>query len=293
MMFKLDRGLFALLSVLTVACRGDDPGTSESESSGSTSTAGGSTTTSGETPTTSGDDTTTTGPVDDTGGDPPTTSTTNGSQGFITTQTTSESDTTPPGPGPNGASCMTDDECESMNCFQVLGMGLCAECNEDQDCVDAGTGTACSLEAAQMTAVCTMGAPGDGCMSDAACMDGLKCDAVIDIPFPGILPDTCGECSETADCEMGTLCSPSFDFAMFSGQKNCVEPGSVPNDQLCPDGVDGPAVCMSGHCTSAQIMQVIEVFICGECTVDADCDMGQTCMPAEASQAGLSGSTCV
>ena len=291
MMFKLDRGLFALLSVLTVACRGEDPGTTESESSGSTSTDGVSTT-SEETPTTTSDDTTT-GPVDPTTGEPPMPTTTDVSAGFITTMTGTESDTMPPGPAPNGSSCMSDDQCESMNCFQVLGMGLCSECNEDQDCVDAGTGTACSLEAAQMAAVCTNGAAGDGCMSDEACMDGLHCDAVIEIPIPGILPNTCGQCSETADCDMGTLCSPSFDFQMFSGQKNCVEPGSVPNDQLCPEGPDGAMVCMSGHCTAATIMQIVEVFICGECTADTDCDMGQTCMPAEASQAGLSGSTCV
>jgi hypothetical protein len=115
-----------------------------------------------------------------------------------------------------------------------------------------------------MNAICTDGELGSTCMSDAACADG-KCGPVIEIPIPGIIPDLCNECDDSMDCMGGNLCSPVFDLQMFSGQKSCVAPGSVMNDNLCPEGPDGPMVCMSGHCNSATIMGIVEVFVCGEC----------------------------
>ena len=299
MTLKLDRGLIVLFSALhLVACRGEEePGTSESASSTSGTTAADTdptvpTTSESASSSTTGDEstgtpTTTTGvePTTDTTADP-----TNASQGFITTMTDDGGDT---GALPNGSECSSDADCASMNCFSLLGgmLAFCADCNEDQDCVDAGTGTACTLDAATQNAICTTGPNGSTCMSDTACMSGF-CDAVIEIPIPGFLPDTCGECSETADCTMDQICSPAFDIAMFSGQKNCVEPGSVPNDQLCPEGAEGNVACMSGHCTEASIMGIIPLNVCGECADDSDCAPGETCTPAEASQNGFSGSTC-
>jgi hypothetical protein len=92
---------------------------------------------------------------------------------------------------------------------------------------------------------------------------------------------------------MGKLCSPAIDFMMLNGQKSCVEPGSVENNQLCPSGSDGDMVCMSGHCTETSLMGFITLHICGECSMDSDCPMpGQTCTPAEASMSGLNGSVC-
>ncbi len=285
-MFTLDRRLFVLLSALSfAACRGDDPGGSESSSttaaSDSNSSTGGTPTTTAATSSSGGGESSTTGD--------PTTSTTDNSAGFITTATTTNDTNT--GPKPNGSMCASDDECVSMNCFSVLGMGFCADCNEDQDCVDAGTGTACTLDAMSMNAICTDGQLGSSCMSDEACAGG-KCGPVIDIPIPGIIPDLCNECDTSADCMDGKLCSPVFDIMAFSGQKSCVEPGSVENNNLCTKGPDGPMVCKSSHCTSATIMGIVELFICGECDTDMDCAMGQTCNPAEASMNGFSGSVC-
>ena len=89
------------------------------------------------------------------------------------------------GPLPNGSQCASDDDCESMNCFSTLGgmVAFCADCNEDQDCVDAGTGTACTLDVANQNAACTAGEVGSTCMSDEACAGG-HCDAVIEVPIP-------------------------------------------------------------------------------------------------------------
>ena len=168
---------------------------------------------------------------------------------------------------PNTNVCRTPPQCQSS-----------MDCN-GQPCINGACVSGC-------------GANGATCMSDEACMSG-HCDAVINIPIPGLLPDTCGECSSSADCTAPDICSPNFDFQAFSGQKICVAPGSVENNNLCPEGAEGDLACMSGHCTMATIMNLVPVNICGECASDADCAMGQTCMPAEASMNGLNGSTCV
>ncbi len=289
MMLKLDRGLFALLSVASAlslgACRGDD---SASSSDSATSTGG----TDDTNASSSGVPTTTVGSttaVDDstTSGDVPTTA---DSMAFIGTNTTGD-----PPKKPNGSMCASDDECLSMNCFSLGGgmLTLCADCNEDADCTDAGTGTACTLDIAGGNATCTMGDGGSTCMSDAACAKGFTCEAVLDVPIPGLIPNICSDCGESADCMNMQLCTPSFDLMQLSGQKSCVDPGSVMNNNLCPKGPDGALVCMSSHCTPAKLFGLIDVFICGECTDDIDCDMGQTCKPAEASMMGFSGTVCV
>ena len=293
-MFKLNPALVALISVLTVTgCRGDDPGTSETDSGTSTTGASGTTTDTPTTttPTSTGVDVTTSGTTGT-----PTTSpepdTGDNSQGFLTTNTDTGNTTDNPGPGPNGAMCSSDADCESMNCVSLLlGMvQFCGDCNEDQDCVDAGTGTACTLSIAGQSAMCTDGPPGSTCMSDDACMGEQFCENVLDTP---ILPNTCSDCGASADCDMGKLCSPVIDLMGLTGKKSCVEPGSVQNDQLCPSGPDGDMVCMSGHCTEASLMGFISLNICGECAMDSDCPIpGQTCAPAEASMGGLTGSVC-
>jgi len=293
-MLKLNPGLLALLSTLTIAgCRGDDPGTSDGSSSSGSTTAPVTTTDAPTTtdPTTTGVDGTTSGTTGTPTTGEPETTTTDNSGNFLTTNTDGGT-TEGPGPAANGEACGSDDECISMNCVSLVGgmLTFCADCNEDADCV--APNTACSLSPATQSAMCTTGPEGSTCMSDDACMRGLQCEAVINVPIPGILPDTCGECADSGDCDMGTLCSPVFDLMMFSGQKECVEPGSVQNDQLCPEGPDGDMVCMSGHCTDAQIMGIITVFVCGECASDNDCGMGETCTPAEASMNGFSGSIC-
>lgn len=296
MMMKPDLRLFTLLSVLAVAaCRGDDPaGTDTDATDTGSSTTGGaeSSTTEPEVPTTSAPSTDpTVPPTTDPSTDP--TSTTDNSAGFITTNTTGD---TGGEPQPNGASCTEDDECESGNCYYVaIAMqGICAECNEDQDCVDAGTGISCSVNPLAMSAECAPGEPGDSCMSAAACQEGLFCEPVIDVPIPGVFPDSCGECAESSDCaNMGDICSPELDIMTFSGSNKCVAPGSVQNDQLCPeDEVEGDAACESGHCTDTDIMGIVTLHVCGECETDADCDPGQTCTPAMAGMTGLSGSVC-
>ena len=277
---------FLLACFTLTACRGDDPAGSATDTDGGSE---GGSTTSGA-PTTSAS---TTGDVSSTTATPTTTGV-DTCGGFIGCNSTGGST----GPAPlkeNGEMCASDDECKSMNCYSnpLAGGGVCSDCNEDQDCVDAGTGISCSIGMAGF-ATCEDGSAGDQCMSQAACMDGLFCDALIEIPIPGVIPDFCGECRTSDDC-MGQICTPELDVMSFSGSKKCVDKGSVPNDALCPVGEpDANDACMSGFCSVATVMQIVMIGLCGECLSDADC-MGGTCVDAMVDPMGgvFSGSKCM
>ncbi len=269
----------ALLALTTIAialggCRGDDPvGDSASASSTSSSSSDSVSSTSGPAETTS---TTTTG----------TGSTTNATAGFITTQDSSSGAM----PLPNGSQCESDANCESMNCYTIpMAGGVCSECKSDDDCIEAGTGISCSLDALSMQAKCTEGGLGTTCETQESCAEGLICDEVIAGTF-GLIPTACGECGNSTDCDGGQLCSPKVDFMMLSGYKACVDPGSVQNDELCPTNDDGALVCKSGKCGEVLVMGIIKLGVCGDCLSDDDC-MGGTCTPGSF-DGGIKGSVC-
>ncbi len=280
-MNMLRRSTLALLvPALLLACRGDD-GTGASDTASSSSSSSSSGTDSASSTSAAA---TETGTSTTTGA-----STTDASAGFITTQGATDTGVMPQ---PNGAQCTADAECVSMHCYQIpmLG-GVCSECNTDKDCVDAGTGIACSLEIATMQAQCTAGGLGDTCMSQASCGDGLFCAEVVEGTF-GLIPSACSNCLDSGDCTNGQLCAPNFDQMALEGYKECVDPGSIANDQLCSLKDMGDASCMSGHCGEVAIMGFITVGVCGECDSDADCMMG-TCIAGSFDQnTGLKGSVC-
>lgn len=276
-------------TLVLTACRGEDPVDSATGSSSSTSGTETGTTTTG-TPTTSGTSTST--GVDDpttTTGDPTTTTDPcQGGGGFIDC-TTGDTTTTGFNPLPNGSQCSTDADCISGNCYEIpMFGGVCGECDEDQDCVDAGTGIGCSVSPAG--GMCTQGGVGNGCMSDEACMEGLTCGPPINLPLPGLIPEFCNECETSADCDMGMVCNPTFDIMTFAGSKSCVAEGSVANNNLCDLDGDGDLACESGICAPVSVM-IIQVGVCGECETDDDCTMG-SCTPGMLGQGGVSGSVC-
>jgi hypothetical protein len=278
---------FALATSTLAGCRGDDPAGSATDTDAATSTDGASSTSG--TPTTSG--TTSTGSTTDVA---PTTSGVDTCGGFLG-DCSGSSSSGGGALGDLGAMCDSDDQCKSGNCYSnpLAGGGVCSECNEDQDCVDAMTGISCSFGMSGW-AVCEDGSLGDQCMSQDACQDGLFCDALINIPIPGVIPDFCGECKTSADCN-GQICTPEIDPMTFTGAKKCVDKGSVPNDSLCPVGEpDANDACMSGHCSVATVMAIVMVGLCGECETDADCMMG-TCQPAMVDPMGgtFAGSKCM
>lgn len=271
----------ALLALTTIAiaialggCRGDDP-PGESDSATSTSTSSGSESASS-----------TSGPAETTTTTGSTGSTTEASAGFITTQGSS----TGAMPQPNGSQCESDAGCVSMNCYEIpMAGGVCSECKSDADCIDAGTGISCSLDAISMQAKCTDGGLGTTCETQESCAEGLICDEVIAGTF-GLIPTACGECGESSDCDSGQLCSPKVDFMMLSGYKACVDPGSVQNDELCPTNDEGDLVCKSGKCGDVLVMGIIKLGVCGDCLSDDDC-MDGTCTPGSF-DGGIKGSVC-
>jgi Cys-rich repeat protein len=126
-------------------------------------------------------------------------------------------------------------------------------------------------------------------MGDLVCAQLIDTGGFFDANF-------CSECSDTTPCPEGQTCSPHYDTANYGGWMECVEPGSVPNNQGCPlddMGNGDDSVCMSGHCEAVDaFMGFVQLGVCGECSEDMDCMMGQTCMPGVADMSGLMGTTC-
>lgn len=198
----------------------------------------------------------------------------------LTSITVTESDTgspNPPGELPNGAQCLDDEECASMECYEagVLG-GICGECDSDEDCPAGGCSPPNPIE--MLPSVCNGGAPGDGCESDASCDEPFVCAEILDVP--GVI--TASACSECLDDEMcdGELCNPFIDPLEFTGVKICVPPGTVPFGETCDFVMGGDFACQSGRCAVADFMGLLQIGVCSQCTSDADC-FGGTCMPPE------------
>jgi hypothetical protein len=190
--------------------------------------------------------------------------------------------TCPQEPQEAGGSCTDNCECISEKCFSVpLIGGSCGECVSDADCPDGGCSIPNPLAMPPQGSVCNMGEAGGGCETDDVCQEGLFCGTLLDVP--GVLTlSTCGVCLVDADCGE-QLCSPTIDVANFTGQKLCVDAGSVPNGQACDLMGTGNDACMSGLCATVDIMGIAQVGVCGDCSVDADCDVaaGEVCTPAD------------
>ena len=184
-------------------------------------------------------------------------------------------------PQPNGAMCEDNSQCESGFCYfiAILG-GICGECNVDTDCPSGGCSLPNPLAQPPTGAHCNMGAPGDGCMSDDICQDGTVCATILDAP--GILTaSTCSECLTDDDCMNGQLCGFTYDVLNISGERICVDPGSVMDGQGCDFMGSGDMQCMSGLCADVSIMDILHVGVCGQCGVNADCMPPDVCLMAD------------
>lgn len=196
----------------------------------------------------------------------------------------------------NGLECMNGFECQTGNCYKIplplddLPPGICSECDSDQDCVDKGLGISCTVDAATLGAACTDGGLGSFCESMAACKPQYWCDEILN-DAEGLLPHSCGECRDDVDCKDGKRCTPRIDLSMYTGNKYCAAPGSVPNDGLCPE-FTGNGVCANNHCNVINVVGTLDVGICGECTSDADCTAPKVCTPGMFSDT-FTGSKCM
>jgi hypothetical protein len=135
-----------------------------------------------------------------------------------------------------------------------------------------------------------MGELGGGCESDAVCQDGLECGQLVEVP--GIFSlSSCSECASDDACSDG-LCSPSVDIAAMTGHRECVPPASLLFGSVCDHLTSGDQACASGHCAPADLAGLIEVGVCGDCSVDTDCDEGMQCVAPQLTLSGAIGSYC-
>lgn len=174
------------------------------------------------------------------------------------------------------------------------------------DSADATTADVPTTTAGPMTMPMSTACEGDGALG--ACCDGAHpCDAP-GICGPLLGPDAvafgenCNACLAAADCAMGRLCVPVLDagdgmmmtMMLPTGQRDCVEPGSVADDAMCPEDDTGDAACASGHCGALDVMGIITLHLCGACDTDADCGPGESCQPPTFDMSnGPAGARCV
>lgn len=199
---------------------------------------------------------------------------------------------------PNGSECMSNAQCMTANCYKImipvdgLPPGICSECDQDADCVAAGSGISCTVDSASLGGVCTDGGLGSYCESQAACQPQFFCDPIVD-GAEGLLPNACNECRADSDCAAPERCVPAIDIVQYTGKKSCVAPGTVANDGLCPTTNGGP-ICITGICNILNIGGLLDVGVCGQCAADADCvQMGLTTCTASKFDGGFFGSECV
>jgi hypothetical protein len=83
------------------------------------------------------------------------------------------------------------------------------------------------------------------------------------------------------DCANGQVCSPNILIAEIGGQLECVDPGSEADGESC-DLLASGQECASTHCASADIMGLLQLGVCSECSnVDVPnegCAAGETCV---------------
>ncbi|MCA9714684.1 MAG: hypothetical protein KC468_08370, partial [Myxococcales bacterium] len=177
--------------------------------------------------------------------------------------------------------CEEDCECLSGHCYSVpLVGGSCGECKVDADCPDGG----CTIPNpwGGEGSMCNGGEAGKGCQTDEVCSDPSAPFCATLIEAPGLFSlMTCSECRTDADCGGATPnCAPEIDLDTFTGIMRCMPDGALMQDQPCvkPDALD--PVCETGICSLANVQNVLEVGICGQCLSDADCQPGETCEDA-------------
>jgi hypothetical protein len=76
------------------------------------------------------------------------------------------------------------------------------------------------------------------------------------------------------------VCNVAISVADISGEKTCVEPGSVADGDFCDLEGDGEEACMN-HCAAADIAGIIDFGVCGVCSnvtmADEGCEAGMMC----------------
>ena len=205
-----------------------------------------------------------------------------------------EESTGAPEPKADGEMCEEDSECISEKCFIAGALGgVCGECLVDADCEGGGCSIPNPLSSPPQGSACNMGELGAGCMSGDICQEGLDCAEIINVPG-FIVASTCSECVADADCGE-QLCSPNIRVMDLSGDKTCVDVGSLADGDSCDFEGSGNEAC-TNFCEVATVMGVLDLGVCSPCDVETDegCAEGETCeAPVVDLAAGLVAGSCV
>jgi hypothetical protein len=191
---------------------------------------------------------------------------------------------------PDGASCSADSECQSGKCYviPILG-GECGECNSDADCPGGGC-SAPNVFVDDLGPTCNLGEAGAGCETDAACMNGLSCELVVEV----LELRGCSECSTNSDCMGQNICIPQVELGDYGGSMACSPPATLANDSYCDVLGAGNDACSSMACAEVDILGQASLGVCGECNDQVACPMGQTCLEPsfDPGTGALTGSVC-
>ena len=196
------------------------------------------------------------------------------------------------------AGCHTDSGCLiGQECDLDAHSCVAARCGGDEDC---GQGERCDPDSGEcvpslpmcvgqecpaddwcdyFAEACIGALPGDPCVTDADCAEGLACGLSNDAALaasPRCLPVVGGEagreaCAEGADCASG-LCVRGACFQACATGEDCPGDGAAcatlsvtPSDNGTPDPADDP---------SFRVATCVDSFPCAR---DADCPEGQVC----------------
>jgi len=195
-----------------------------------------------------------------------------------------------PGPRPDGAACLSPQQCASGLCVDggatassLLGL-TCGRCDPAQPCASpdevCGFGVAISpILAVPLTCVAKASVPlGEHCLSNAECASNL-CNQF-----------TCSSCNDTTVCPPGQTCNPAWG--------GVTETIRVPGPFVCgggeakavkgaPCGTDDD--CAGGHCSGTPIKE------CNDgrpCVTDAQCPLDTSLTSTTCTIAGVSGGSC-
>lgn len=186
-----------------------------------------------------------------------------------------------PGGLPDGENCDEHSDCASSLCYDtgILG-GYCGECLTEDDCPNGGCTIPNPLAEPPTGALCNDGSFGGGCNTNAGCQLELTCSDVIEVPGLGYALRGCGDCQSDADCGGGTQarCVPQIEFETVTGGRTCITPGGLAIGSSCDPQDDGDSWCASGHCDKVTIFPGFDYGVCGQCKLDEDCELGQTCV---------------
>lgn len=195
-----------------------------------------------------------------------------------------------PGPRPDGAACVTAEQCKSGLCVDgtatassLLGL-TCGGCDPAVPCANANEVCGIGVAIGPILAVPLACVPkasavlGERCLSNAECASNI-CNH-----------DTCSACDDTTTCPSGQTCNPAWG--------GVTETVIVPGPFVCGGGeakaAKGAACgtdddCLSSHCTGTPIKECPDAR---PCVTNDQCPVDTSLTSTTCTNVGVSGGSC-